>query len=147
VVWRLDGGAGSDEQVHWLLERGYHVIAKGMSNRRAGALAKQVTRWDSYGESAWLGSVVCPVSFPRPVQMWVKRCLKDDKFHHTCYLTSLSLPSKGALMIAYNNRGGAEVEQFRNDKNGLNLAARRKRCLAAQEGLTLLNRSRAQLAG
>jgi hypothetical protein len=138
VVWRLDGGAGSDEQVHWLLERGYHVVAKGMSNRRAGALAKQVTRWDVFGEDAWLGSVTCPVTFPRPVQMWVKRRLKDGKFRHTCYLTTLSLPSKGAMMTAYNNRGSAEVEQFRSDKSGLHLAARRKRSLAAQKGLVLL---------
>lgn len=137
VVWRLDGGAGSDEQVNWLLEQGYHVIAKGMSNRRAGALAKQVKRWDAYGEYAWLGSVACPVIFPRPVQMWVKRRLKDGKFRHTCYLTTLSLPSKAAMMAAYNNRGGAEVEQFRSDKSGLHLAARRKRSLAAQKGLVL----------
>jgi hypothetical protein len=137
VVWRLDGGAGSDEQVRWLLERDYHIIAKGMSNRRAGALAKQVKRWDAYSEDAWLGSVACPVTFPRPVQMWVKRCLKDGKPRHTCYLTTLSLPSKGAMMSAYNNRGGAEVEQFRSDKSGLHLAARRKRSLAAQKGLVL----------
>ena len=138
VVWRLDGGAGSDEQVYWLLERGYHVIAKGMSNRRAGALAKQVSRWDAFGEDAWLGSVACPVIFPRPVQMWVKRQLKNGQHRHTCYLTTLSLPSKGAMMTAYNNRGGAEVEQFRTDKSGLYLAARRKRSLAAQQGLVLL---------
>lgn len=138
VVWRLDGGAGSDEQVNWLLERGYHVIAKGMSNRRAGALAKQVSRWDTCGENTWLGSVACPVAFPRPVRMWVKRRLKDGKLCHTCYLTTLSLPSKGAMMAAYNHRGGAEVEQFRHDKNGLHLAARRKHALAAQHGLVLL---------
>lgn len=138
VVWRLDGGAGSDEQVRWLLERGYHVIAKGMSNRRAGALAQHVKRWDADGEDAWLGLVDCPVAFPRPVRMWVKRCLKNGNPCHTCYLTTLSLPSKGAMMAAYNNRGGAEVEQFRHDKNGLHLAARRKRCLTAQESLVLL---------
>jgi hypothetical protein len=42
------------------------------------------------------------------------------------------------MMTAYNNRGGAEVEQFRSDKSGLHLAARRKRSLAAQKGLVLL---------
>ena len=34
VVWRFDGGAGSDEQVIWLLGRGYHLFGKGLSNRR-----------------------------------------------------------------------------------------------------------------
>lgn len=138
VVWRLDGGAGSDEQVCWLLEQGYHVVAKGMSNRRAGALAKRVKRWDAYGPDTWLGVAPCPVSFPRPVRMWVKRRLKDGEPVHSSYLTSLSLPSKGAMMEAYNKRGGAEVEQFRNDKDGLHLAARHKRRLPAQEGVVLL---------
>jgi hypothetical protein len=31
TVWRLDGGAGSDEHLRWLIQRGYHIVAKGMS--------------------------------------------------------------------------------------------------------------------
>jgi len=42
TVWRLDGGAGSDEHLIWLLAREYHILAKGLSNRRAEALARQV---------------------------------------------------------------------------------------------------------
>jgi hypothetical protein len=137
VVWRLDGGAGSDEQIGWLLERGYQVIAKGISNRRAEALARQVSRWDPYHD-AWLGRVEPPVQFARPVQMWVKRRLKKGQACHSYYLTTLKLPSKGAMMARYDDRGGAEVEQFRNDKSGLHLAARRKRLLPAQMGLVLL---------
>lgn len=41
-------------------------------------------------------------------------------------------------MAIYNDRGGAEVEQFRNDKDGLNLAARRKQGFLAQKGFVLL---------
>ena len=41
-------------------------------------------------------------------------------------------------MSRYNNRGGAEVEQFRNDKLGLYLASRRKNNFLAQKGLILL---------
>jgi len=138
VVWRLDGGAGSDDQIGWLLERGYQVIAKGMSNRRAEALARQVVRWNPYHD-AWLGRVEAPVQFARTVQMWVKRRLnKKGAACHSYYLTTLKLPSKGAMMALYDDRGGAEVEQFRNDKNGLHLAARRKRLLPAQMGLVLL---------
>ena len=137
VVWRLDGGAGSDEQVQWLLGRGYQVIAKGMSNRRAEALTRQVARWDPY-QDAWLGRVEPPLDYARPVQVWVKRRLKEGQYRHSYYLTSLTFPSKAAMMACYDQRGGAEVEQFRNDKNGLHLAARRKRLLAAQSGLVLL---------
>ena len=41
-------------------------------------------------------------------------------------------------MSLYDNRGGAEVEQFRNDKMGLHLASRRKNDFLAQKGLILL---------
>ena len=41
-------------------------------------------------------------------------------------------------MNYYNQRGGAEVEQFRNDKSGLNLTARRKQRFLAQKGYILL---------
>ena len=30
TVWRLDGGAGSDDQFRWLLSRDYQVIGKGL---------------------------------------------------------------------------------------------------------------------
>ena len=41
-------------------------------------------------------------------------------------------------MACYHGRGGAEVEQFRNDKGGLSLAARRKQSFLAQKGFILL---------
>jgi hypothetical protein len=137
VVWRIDGGAGSDEQLRWLLSRQYQVVAKGASNRRAEALARQVRRWDAYRD-AWLGHVGSPVDLGRPVQMWVKKRRKGDRFCHSYYVSTLKLPSKGAQMACYDRRGGAEVEQFRNDKSGLHLAARRKRRLPAQKALVLL---------
>jgi hypothetical protein len=137
VVWRLDGGAGSDDHIRWLLDRSYQVIAKGMSNRRAEALAHQVSRWDPYGD-AWLGQVEPPVDYGQPVQVIVKRRLVKNEPCHSYYLTTLKLPSKGRLMTCYDQRGGAEVEQFRNDKDGLSLAARRKRRLPAQTALILL---------
>ena len=137
TVWRLDGGAGSDEHIRWLLARDYHLVAKGMSNRRAGALANRVRRWDAYGD-IWLGEVTPPVDYGRPVRVFVKRRLKDDEFRHSYYVATLSLPSKGHFLACYNDRGGAEVEQFRSDKQGLSLAARRKRRFPAQVGFVLL---------
>jgi hypothetical protein len=133
----MDGGAGSDEQLRWLLAQDYQIIAKGMSNRRANAWAKQVRRWDAYGDS-WLGEVAPPVDYGRPVRVFVKRRLKDGKHRHSYYVSSLSLPSKGHFMAFYNGRGGAEIEQFRNDKDGLSMGTRRKRGFLAQKGFVLL---------
>jgi hypothetical protein len=134
----LDGGAGSDEHLRWLFKRDYQVVAKGMNNRRAEALAKQVQRWDRFRPDAWLGSVHPPVEYGRAVRMWVKKHRQDGVDHHSYYVSSLALPSKTLFMTAYDDRGGAEVEQFRNDKSGLSLEARRKRSFCGQKGYILL---------
>ena len=137
TVWRLDGGAGSDEQLRWLLARDYQVLAKGMSNRRAAALARQVRRWDPY-QDAWLGEVAPPTDYGRHVRVFVKRRRKDDAFCYSSYLSTLALPAKSQFMACYDDRGGAEVEQFRNDKSGLSLEARRKHSFLGQKGYILL---------
>jgi len=137
TVWRLDGGAGSDDQLRWLLAQDYHVLAKGMSHRRAEALAQQVRRWDAHHD-AWLGEVEPSIDLGRSVRVFVKRRRKDGQFYHSYYVSTLSLPSKALFMDRYDDRGGAEVEQFRNDKNGLSLEARRKRSFLGQKAYILL---------
>ena len=113
------------------------MVAKGMSNRRAEALARQVRRWDVY-QDVWLGEVAPPVDYGRPVRVFVKRRLKEGAFCHSYYVSSLTLPSKGLFMACYDRRGGAEVEQFRSDKGGLNLEMRRKHSFPAEKGFILL---------
>ncbi|UCC51987.1 MAG: transposase [Anaerolineaceae bacterium] len=137
TVWRMDGGAGSDNQFLWLLGRNYHVVAKGISNFRACRLARQVVRWDSYADYE-LAEVSPPIDYGRPVRVFVKRWLKDGKWQHSYYISTLQLSSKGRYMTAYHQRGGAEVEQFRQDKQGLYLATRRKGSFTGQQGYILL---------
>ena len=134
TVWRLDGGAGSDEHLRWLLSRDYHFIAKGMSHFRAAKLAAQAKRWDesNYG---WIAEVPPPVEFERPVRFFVqKKPNSKGKMVHSTIVSSLQLPSKGAFVNFYYQRGGAEVAQFREDKSGLALAARRKSAFTGQQG-------------
>jgi hypothetical protein len=138
TVWRMDGGSGADDELRWLLAKGYHVMAKGLSNRRAEALAAKVYRWDPYQENSWLGEVAPPVDYGRPVRMFVKRRLKDGAFLHSYYISTLTLPSKSGFLELYDARGGAEVEQFRNDKSGLSMEARRKHNFLGQKGYILL---------
>lgn len=137
MVWRLDGGSGSDEKLRWLLKRDYHVVAKGMSHRRAEALARQVPRWDPFGD-AWLGEVDPPVDYGKPVRFFLKRRRNGSDFAYSYFVTTLSFPSKGQFMTQYDARGGAEVEQFRSDKSGLSLEARRKHSYLGQKGYILL---------
>lgn len=138
TVWRMDGGAGSDEQLRWLLSRGYHLLCKGLSNRRAEALARQVSRWDEYRQDVWVGEVLSPIDFGRPVRLFVKRQLKEGELIHSYFVSTLSLPAKKSFLALYDDRGQAEIEQFRGDKGGLGLQARRKRSYAGQMGYILL---------
>lgn len=137
ILWRLDGGFGTDNKLIWLLQRGYQCVVKGFSGRRADNLAKQVVRWNPYGD-AWLGAVASPVDFGREVFVWVKRRVEKGEFKHSYYLTTVKLHSLQAAMTLYNQRGGTEIEQFRNDKQGLHLSARRKHGFLAQKALILL---------
>lgn len=138
TLYRLDGGSGTDDNLAWLLARGYQVLAKGFSGKRAKALAAHISRWDSYDQQCWLGWVEPSFDLGRPIQVVVKRRWHKEKWKHSYYVTTLSFPSKRALMHRYNQRGGAEIEQFRADKAGLHLSARRKRPFVAQKALILL---------
>lgn len=137
TVWRFDGGGGSEDNFRLLLEQGYHVHAKGLSSSRAAALAKRVTRWDVY-DDIWLGEVKTDFNWGRPSRVFVQRRFKKDKVLHSYYVSTLTLPSKGHFLTLYRARGGAEVEQFRQDKSGLAMAIRRKSSFNGQSAYILL---------
>ena len=107
------------------------MIAKGTSKRRAEALARQVRRWDAYDDDR-LGEVFAPVDYGRPVRVFVKGRLKEGSFRHSNYVSTLLPSSKGLFMAYYNQHGGAEIEQFRNGKSGLNLTSQKN--LLGSEG-------------
>lgn len=138
TLYRLDGGAGTDENLRWLLKRDYQVLAKGFSGKRAHALAAQVSRWDLGGAQSWLGWVHPTFDLGRPISVLVRARHKQGKWKHSYYVTTLTFPSKRAILTTYNLRGGAEVAQFREDKSGLHLSARRKQRFVAQKALVLL---------
>ena len=133
----MDGGGGSDANFRLLLQQGYQLHAKGFSSSRASVLAKKVLRWDAYGE-IWLGEVEPTFDLGHPIRVFVQRRRKKEQFLHNYFVSTLKLPSKMHFLTYYNNRGGAEVEQFREDKSGLAMAVRRKRSLSGQKGYILL---------
>ena len=61
VVWRLDRGFGGDENINWLLERDYQVLAKGCSHRRTAKLVDLVQRWRQVRADRFVG---CAVASP-----------------------------------------------------------------------------------
>lgn len=138
TLYRLDGGAGTDENLRWLLARDYQILAKGFSGQRAKVLARQVQRWDLYAAQSWLGRVEPTFDLGVPLDLLVRKRWHNAQWKHSYYVTTLTFPSKNAFMDYYNRRGGAEVEQFREDKSGLHLSARRKQRFDAQKALVLL---------
>jgi len=133
----MDGGGGSDTNFRLLLQEGYQLHAKELSSSRAAALAKKVSRWDAYGD-IWLGEVEPTFDLGRPVRVFVQRRCKKGKFLHNYFVSTLKLPSKKHFLTYYNDRGGAETEQFREDKSGLAMAVRRKRSQTGQMGYIFL---------
>lgn len=137
IIWRLDQGFGGDENINWLLARGYGVLAKGCSNRRSAQLVPRVKRWYAVGHDKFVGCVPTPDGFVCPVHTFAIRYATPTQWKHTYLLSTLPL-SAVATALLYDQRGGAETE-FRADKSGgLHLQTRRKHKRDAQEVWVLL---------
>ncbi len=87
-------------------------MAKGLSNRRAEALAAKVKRWDGYQENSWLGEVEPPVDYGRPVRVFVKRRLKEEKYLHSYYVSTLTLPRKAPFWSCMMPVAGQKWSNF-----------------------------------
>lgn len=140
VVVRLDSGFGGEETHQWLLARGYQLLGKMKSGPRVRKLAGAVTHWlatSSPGRE--VGAVPTPVDLGRPTRQYAVRTPSEEKpggVYYAVLVTTLDLDPREAVE-AYDGRAGMEND-FKGDKHGLGLRARRKRKLVAQEMVVLL---------
>lgn len=139
IIWRLDGGFGSDANLRWLVDRQYHFLAKGFSGKRAQAWARDVTNWVVLRpDCRWLAWAPYHLALGTPTHIAIVRWrTSKGKMRYALYITTL--PDISLLRIAelYDLRGGAEAE-IGSDKVGLHLTHRRSQRLLAQEALVLL---------
>jgi hypothetical protein len=157
---RVDAGAGSLDDLNWLLARGYEVMAKEYSGQRVLRLAKTVVEWvqDPVWPERSFGWVTeQALGYVRPVQRIAVRCRRQDgTFAYGILICSLSAeqvlavlrrPSSQAadpvaVLLAYvtfyDQRGGGIETTFKGDKQGLGLTKRNKKRFEAQHMLTLL---------
>jgi hypothetical protein len=167
TILRVDGGAGDETNIRWVLGRGYHLMTKLHSWNRAKKLAASVTQWYPDGKVAdrELGWVTQPTAYGQPTRQVAIRHPKTDKrgqrgWHYQVLVFTLTdamlatlrghaLPPQPlppdvlrAAAHVYDLRDGGLETQNRGDKQGLGLSHRNKRAFAAQEMLVLL----AQLA-
>lgn len=163
TILRVDGGAGTDGNINWCLQRGYFWMGKVKNWQRTSKLVAPITEWQSipelYGhEVAWVPQAHV---YHSPMRQLAVRWAKPKGGWHYCVLVfNLSdemifelaghkRPKIGtqrelflAIMKAYNLRSGAVETSFKNSKQGLGLSKRNKKSFQAQRMLVLL----AQLA-
>lgn len=156
---RVDAGGGSLDDVNWLLERGYQVLAKDYSSVRSATVAASVTEWfaDPKVPERQVGWVtVPPTAYLCPVVRIAVRCrTANGPWGYGVLIapTRLAplLPLVGqddaladaaaqllTYVYAYDQRGGGVETSFKGDKQGLGLTKRTKKRFAAQQITTLL---------
>ena len=140
IVWRVDGGFGSDDALNWLLARDYQILAKGYNSRRAQKVVRQVPAeaWQSVRENKWVALVPNGVRYARRTQTLALRWL-TEKGGERCALLIHTLLDESPLQVVayYDARGGMESE-IKQDKLGLQLIRRRKHRWNAQEAWVII---------
>lgn len=157
---RVDAGAGSVADSTWALFRGYQILAKGYSTKRARLLAESVAAWyDEPRQAArQVGLVTAPSALDRAGQhrrtatrvavrcrqangQWgvavlISTLSAADALHLTAQAPALATdPAASLLAYAYldDQRGGGVETTFKEDKQGLGLTRRNKKRFEAQQ--------------
>jgi hypothetical protein len=160
TIIRVDAGAGTVDDLNWLLARGYEIMAKEYSGQRVLRLAKTVVEWVQdplWSERSFGWVTEPPTGYVRPVRRIAVRCRRQDgTFAYGVLICSLSAQqvltvlgrprSQAADPVAvlaayvtfYDQRGGGIETSFKGDKQGLGLTKRNKKRFEAQHMLVLL---------
>jgi hypothetical protein len=159
TLLRVDAGGGSVDDINWLLERGYQVLAKDYSSVRSASVAASVTEWfdDPKVPERQVGWVMVPPSaYVREVVRIAVRCHKaNGQWGYGVLIAPTDLApllplvgQEGApgdraaqaltYVYAYDARGGGIETSFKGDKQGLGLTKRSKKRFCAQQITTLL---------
>lgn len=141
IIWRLDGGFGSDDALKWLLARHYQLLGKGYSSSRARKVAGGVGEgeWNLVRPNKWVALVPTQVRYGRRVQTLALRWLREKGRQGQALLlhTLLAEPIPQVLAL-YDARGGTIESDLHQDKAGLQLIRRRKQQWSAQEAWVIL---------
>lgn len=139
IVLRSDSGCGTDANINWQLWRGYHIMTKGFSGKRAKAQARAIHEWCQVRPTLWVAPVAKPIRYARRTQSLLQRWTDEQgRFRYATLIHSLPALTLLEAVHYYDGRGAMEGE-IKDDKHGLHLARRRKHRLPAQEALVLLN--------
>lgn len=141
VCIRTDAGFGTDQNLNWVLNRNYQVVAKNNSGRRAGVWGQQATQWQELEPGLrWVCISPRQLEFCRPTRTIALRWFDRSRQHckHALFVVTDLVHSPIEICHLYDLRGATEV-QIRSDKRGLLITERRKHLLHAQEALIVLS--------
>lgn len=161
TLLRVDGGAGTVEDVNRALEAGYHVLAKVYSWKTARGLCETVPHWvndeRTPGRQAGYVPEGEPSPYVRPLTRIGVRCPKDKGGFGCAVIVCSLLPEEVlalaglpiedkddpekvllATVLLYDRRGGGVETSFKGDKQGLFLTRRNKKSFAGQQMLVCL---------
>ena len=159
---RVDSGGGSRADINWMLSRGYLVLTKDYSPKRARQFADSVTQWveDPRQPGRQVGVVTTAKAddYTQPMLRIAVRCRKNNgqwaigvlvtnlKPDEVAALMNVELDLKthlDALWLAYvhcyDQRGGGVETSFKQDNQALGIKKRNKKRFEAQQMLTQLN--------
>jgi len=143
---RLDGGFGTDENINYALWRGYHLLAKVFSWKRAKALAKSVDEWvdispgpdNRLRQAGW---VTMLHRYGRKTkQLAIRMSKKKGNGYQYSVLVITDMDADvNTIVDDYDGRSGVPESTFCQDNQGLGMRKRRKKSFVAQQMLVLLN--------
>jgi len=161
TILRTDGHGGSQDDVNWVLNRGYQIHTKEYSARRARALARTVEAWydDPKVPGRQAGWVTAePIEYAREVKrIAVRTRRKNGQWSIGVLITTVPAERIGLLARApadcwrdpltilwsyvyfYDLRSGGVETEIKEDKQGLGIVKRNKKCFAAQQMVVQLN--------
>jgi hypothetical protein len=161
TILRMDGHGGSQGDVNWALERGYHIHTKEYSTDRARKLAETVVTWhdDPKIPGRQVGWVTAePTEYVRPVKRIAVRTRKKNGQWGIGVLISTvpaaeigllaRMPARQwqdplAILLAYvyfyDLRSGGVETEIKEDKQGLGITKRNKKRFEAQQTMAQLN--------
>jgi len=158
-----DAGAGTEADIKWLLNRGYHILVKVRYWRRISKLVRTIQTWhpDPKVPERQVGWVTAPFPYACPTSQaavrWLTKAgdwhyrvlvfnLSDHKLFALAHRPHMTTPIPAQLLLtalmAYDLRGGSVETSFKGGKQGLGTNQRNKRNFRVQAIFVLL----AQLA-
>jgi len=145
ILLRLDAGFGTDDNINFALWRGYHILVKIYSGKRAKKLAQSVSEWVAVASEAdntkrEAGLVEKPHRYCRTTQqVAVRTAKKKGGYSYSVLVTTrLNLPLCDIVTL-YDKRSGVPESSFCQDYQGLFLRKRRKGGFIAAQVLVLLS--------